>query len=43
MAEVVETNEYHYANNDPTNRIDPSGLHPSDATFALPTPKAIQY
>ncbi len=40
MAEVVETNEYHYANNDPTNRIDPSGLHPSDATFAQPCRKA---
>jgi RHS repeat-associated protein len=35
MAEVVETNEYHYANNDPTNQTDPSGLHPSDATFAV--------
>ena len=41
MAEVVETNEYHYANNDPTNKVDPSGLHPTDTTFASPTPKAI--
>jgi RHS repeat-associated protein len=36
--ETVETNQYHYANNDPIGQIDPSGLQPTDDTFALPLP-----
>jgi RHS repeat-associated protein len=39
--ETVETNQYHYANNDPIGQTDPSGLQPTDQTFALPKPKAI--
>jgi RHS repeat-associated protein len=37
--ETVETNQYHYANNDPIGQTDPSGLQPTDGTFALPQPK----
>jgi RHS repeat-associated protein len=37
--ETVETNQYHYANNDPIGRTDPSGLQPTDQTFAPPLPK----
>jgi RHS repeat-associated protein len=36
--ETVETNQYHYANNDPIGQTDPSGLQPTDGTFALPLP-----
>jgi RHS repeat-associated protein len=39
--ETVETNQYHYANNDPIGQTDPSGLQPTDQTFALPQPKMI--
>jgi RHS repeat-associated protein len=39
--ETVETNQYHYANNDPVGFEDPTGLQPTDQTFALPKRKAI--
>jgi RHS repeat-associated protein len=39
--ETVETNQYHYANNDPVGFEDPTGLQPTDQTFAPPKRKAI--
>jgi RHS repeat-associated protein len=35
------SNPYHYVDNDPLNKVDPTGLRTWDSTFAVPMPSSI--
>jgi hypothetical protein len=39
----LDQRSHHYANNDPIGHTDPSGLQPTDQTFALPQPRCTNH